>query len=692
MRHRRPRPSSVDGTTTGAGGGTTPFPSPPPLARPAAAVVTARGAIAIIIIIPCLLLLANDARTTTTVAAAALLLGRRRPFLGVGRAPPPSSSVGSNFPRPPPSTCGPSSSSFVDVVVARRSFLDDSNGRVVRVPAFVGRMTSSPEVEEEDAPPPPPPPPPLLATTTTMIDARDDDDDDHDDHDDHDDVMNVVDGGLASYLRLASSALSKATTTERHRATVAATAAATATATRDHDRDHDDDHGRHPTPPRKIVHLILGNEAGDADSIASAIGLGYVLSTTKIADRRRRLPPPPRDDRDMATAGGEGKGEGKEGTTSVVDFVVPIVSVPRADVYLRPDVVLLLDLAGIKIEDLVCVDDDVARCLLSSSSSSSSSAPPASSSSSSPPPPPARDATTMIRLTLVDHNRIRSSLDHLSSSVVEILDHHEDEGYHEYVTYESGDRIVAYANGVADLLRRTDWSALPSFDDGDTTTTTTTAARRRRRRRRRASDLVERVFPNGRGNAPDPTALFDALSYAKFDPKFWSTLSVSDCLRIDHKRFAVDSSPSSSSSSSSRVSSIGLSSVLAGMDFMLAREDFRRDLASFMLSSSSSSSSSSSDLYGMLTLEFREDGAPERGLLLACADASIVDSFADYFLEIVERGGMGGIGASAEDGDGRVGSEDATIAIRVFRQGNGKGSRKQVAPVLLRHAMRGPRL
>jgi hypothetical protein len=102
----------------------------------------------------------------------------------------------------------------------------------------------------------------------------------------------------------------------------------------------------------------------------------------------------------------------------------------------------------------------------------------------------------------------------------------------------------------------------------------------------------------------------------------------------------------------------------------------------------------------MLTLAFREDGAPERGLLLACADSSIVDSFADYlvsspdaaFLEIVERVEMREIGTSAEDGDGRGGLDDSAIAIRVFRQGNGKGSRKQVAPVLLRHAMGGPRL
>ncbi len=106
-----------------------------------------------------------------------------------------------------------------------------------------------------------------------------------------------------------------------------------------------------------------------------------------------------------------------------------------------------------------------------------------------------------------------------------------------------------------------------------------------------------------------------------------------------------------------------------------------------------------------MTLTFREGedgGVPIRGLLLAGADAYIVNSFADYlvnstdaaFLDIVECGSEGREPLGTSAGSGRDGEDgkDASIAIRVFRQGNGKGSRKQVAPVLLGHAARGSRL
>jgi exopolyphosphatase len=234
---------------------------------------------------------------------------------------------------------------------------------------------------------------------------------------------------------------------------------------------------------------------------------------------------------------------------------------------------------------------------------------------------------------------------------------------------------------IRDLLRRADWSALDGGTEGGAPPSIADAP------------TLGRIFPNGRGGAPDPDALFDALRSAKFDPKFWSSLSVADCLGIDYKRF--EASPSSGV-----VSSIGLSSVLAGMDSILAREDFLRGLASFVMSSSGGGSPSP-HLYGMMTLEFGEDGAPLRGLLLAGADASVVDSFADFlvrssdaaFLEFVERDGGGGevreFGTTSEGGGAGGG---AAIAVRVFRQGNGKGSRKQVAPVLLRHAAGASRL
>ena len=50
-----------------------------------------------------------------------------------------------------------------------------------------------------------------------------------------------------------------------------------------------------------------------------------------------------------------------------------------------------------------------------------------------------------LSISLVDHNRIRSSLRHLDGKVVEILDHHVGEGYHaDAVPEGSGARNVAF--------------------------------------------------------------------------------------------------------------------------------------------------------------------------------------------------------------------------------------------------------
>ena len=273
------------------------------------------------------------------------------------------------------------------VIVAARSFLDDNNNpigrRTVRHPGSgdTGRISISPFATTTTSPPP------MTSLYARRVGGEDVDDD----------------GGLASYLRSARSALSEASE-------LATTA------------DGDGDAGHRQTA---AIHLILGNEAGDADSIVSAIGLGYAKTMIRRGGMRRGMT-----------------------TTTPAAVVVPVVSVPRAEVHLRSDVVLLLDLAGIPIEDLVCVDDDDASRLLSpppsslSSSSSSSSLLSSSSSSSSSPE---------LKLTLVDHNRLRSSLVHLSSSVVEILDHHEDEACHAGVTAFSGAREIVYVDGAASV-------------------------------------------------------------------------------------------------------------------------------------------------------------------------------------------------------------------------------------------------
>ena len=409
---------------------------------------------------------------------------------------------------------------------------------------------------------------------------------------------------------------------------------------------------------KRINHVIIGNEAGDADSIISALTLGYVTSSNSRSPSNNACQ-------------------------------VPIVSIPRAEMELRRDAALLLDMVGINVEKLLYIDDDVVtKHLLPSSSSGASN-----------------DLDTTI--TLVDHNRLRPRYSHLNSMVTEIVDHHKDENHHDQVSADSGKRIIAFENGhatvastctlvaerlfqsiksdsdssmqidgalglsllgvilldsinmlpeakkgtprdeeaIQQLLNRTDWSScadtVPALMDDAT---------------------LDRIFPNGRCNMPDRKALFDALIGAKSDPKFWLEMSAMNCLRIDYKKFVVDEK-----------SSIGLSSVIISMDDLLAKDGFIESMKTFI-------ASEDVNLFGVLGVTFVDD-KPKRELLLTGNDDHVVDSFTQFLLEHPDAADLDMV----EREDCKDYTQDG-MKIRVFRQGNPKGSRKQIAPLLLQHA------
>eukprot|EP00978_Attheya_sp_CCMP212_P020722 scaffold59640_cov50-Attheya_sp.AAC.4 len=134
-------------------------------------------------------------------------------------------------------------------------------------------------------------------------------------------------------------------------------------------------------------HFVIGNEAGDADTIISAITLAYVES--------------------MA---------GKTQKT-------PIVAIPKIDFETqRPEVNLLLQLAGISINDLLFVDDPRIKSN--------------------------KDTSNCADVTLVDHNVLSESLVNKNWTVVEIVDHHQDKK--QYLDSCSGvNRAIAFADNRA---------------------------------------------------------------------------------------------------------------------------------------------------------------------------------------------------------------------------------------------------
>jgi len=150
--------------------------------------------------------------------------------------------------------------------------------------------------------------------------------------------------------------------------------------------------------------VIMGNEAGDADSIISALGLSYVKSLSA------QQPNPP--EMDTATS---------NNSNNEVHTPVPIVSILREDMPLRRDVVNLLTMAGINIEqDLLYLDDEIVQSTLLGGVHTNGNWD--------------ADATNHNSITLVDHNKLRSNLWHLEGTVAEIIDHHNDEGFHTTTT------------------------------------------------------------------------------------------------------------------------------------------------------------------------------------------------------------------------------------------------------------------
>jgi len=404
------------------------------------------------------------------------------------------------------------------------------------------------------------------------------------------------------------------------------------------------------------VRVFMGNEAADADSIVSSLTLGYA--------------------------------ESMKPSKAPSELMVPVVSAPRADLSLRRDVVILLDIAGINPENLLYIDDEIVVDRLLS--------------------PPVSGKEDPRSITLTDHNRIRSSLRDLAPLVTEIVDHHEDSGHHSSVTVESGRRSIAFDGGKATVASTCTLVTELLLDDQspggngnkidgslgllllgvillDSVNMIPAAGKGTDRDERAISTLGERtdwaqisvlspsiadasvfdkIFPEGRARSPSQDALFDLLSGARNDPKFWAGLSTLDSLRIDYKRFEVPGS-----SKSSPIRTIGLSSVLTDMDSLLSKDNFENDMRDYQ-------SSCQVDLFGALTLEF-VDGNLNRELLLSSPKVGVLEGVTNYLLRDKDA-------ASIQLNE----REDLrTASKRVFRQGNAKCSRKQVAPLLQRAAL-----
>lgn len=407
--------------------------------------------------------------------------------------------------------------------------------------------------------------------------------------------------------------------------------------------------------PSTVPHIVIGNEAGDADSILSAIGLSYVKTLQSTVEN-----------------------------TQDNKLFVPVVSIPAESLkFQRPETTYLLsDCAGMEnvkadVNDLIAIDQDD---LLP------------------------KQAT----LTLSDHNFFRGKPG-FDWVVTEILDHHVDEGKHSD-TCPSAKRNIAFEDSKALVASTTTLVAEEFYTSaGDSKMPPTLAILllgtilidsinmnpKAGKGTPRDAAIIERLMeetdwaelnlPNDilatesdgtKGSEPDPTKLFNKLQDAKFSPEFWNGLNAEQAIRMDFKSFSIPSA-----SSVTATSSLGLGSILLEMGHFCDKHQ-----GSLVDTMARILEEDQSELLGLMFTTFGSGDQRRRQIVLASHDEPSLDELINYLtvdtkttpdlkLEITSR----------ENAKVTIDGGDKSLSIVHMEQGNVAASRKQVAPILMEY-------
>lgn len=435
-------------------------------------------------------------------------------------------------------------------------------------------------------------------------------------------------------------------------------------------------------------HVVIGNKAGDSDSIISAITLAYVESLISLIAMRRKG----KSSESSATH------EEQDVSWKMASLRTPIVSIPKIDlVSQRPETTLLLKLAGISesVQDkLIFVDDPRLQTTRSTSSSGASS----------------NGSMKGANVTLVDHNRLDTDFEPLKWKVRAIRDHHLDEGYHSdtclfhQVAFDNkkGHALVASTCSlIVERMQENDCCAVFTGHNSkypadlsllllgvillDSVNLNPAAGKVTPRdvaavehllnntswqdlsvaTQDRLGMIVKQDSTNNETNKPNKILLFNALQSAKFDPNFWRGLSIRDALRLDYKRFEA-------SLPSTAIQAFGMSSVLLSLqDFVQGHgDDGQQRIHDFM-------QEKEIDFFAIMFASSSTLNLLERQMMICSRDSSLVSNVVAYLeqndsLELSEI-------------DDYVASSitDVPVTSRCFDQQNAKASRKQVAPILL---------
>ena len=396
-------------------------------------------------------------------------------------------------------------------------------------------------------------------------------------------------------------------------------------------------HERHAAIIQKTIptSFVVGNSAGDADSILSALCWAYVASTVL------------RKSKDT--------------------LVTPILSIPRQDLQSqRPETMLLLKWAQVPMDILLDLQDVLSRA----------------------------STFTGARVTLVDHNRLDPSLEVVGWTVTAIWDHHYDEGLYmdtctqREIAFQDDHALVA---STTTLVAEAWLSALPapsplSSDVAlllvgtillDSVNMQPDAGKGTPRDQAALDILLERTdWRDGRlGHDNDPnlwddegkprlTPLFERLQQAKFDVEFWKSLSVRDTLRLDYKQFTP---------SEGNTTTFGVSTVLLDWDTFVTKDSMLASVKQYM------EEVKIDFLAVMCTFTAGDSDSLRRQLILCAKDGTLLESMVEYLRTLDVDNNL----QLDEQPANNLNEND--LQLRVFDQGKVKASRKQVAPVLIRY-------
>lgn len=374
-------------------------------------------------------------------------------------------------------------------------------------------------------------------------------------------------------------------------------------------------------------HFVMGNEAGDADSIISAITLAYIESVKEYMEK------------------------------------TPIVSISQADLATqRPETALLLKLAGISnfAEVLLFVDQPVVS-----------------------------EPTEATEITLVDHNHLADTFQQNNWKVVEIIDHHDDQGMF-LDTCSGSSRLIAFADDEAlvastctlivermeELWRKPYPSSLGVLLLGvillDSVNLSPQAGKVTQRDRDAVQILLndtdwqelsqesKEMLKISSSSGPNTTAFFDALQDTKYDPAFWMSLSMRDALRLDYKEYTYTDG------------SFGVSTVLMPLDSFLLKQELITGIQRFMVDRNM-------DFLGIM-LASAKNGHLCRQLVLCGTESFPLSDVVQFLqradcdqdsLELMEIKGIS------------IPPDNSGLSLRFFDQRNVNASRKQIGPILL---------